>query len=112
MKSFLSSITASAGACKLLFFLLLLFLFFVSSADSKLLSHPTLPPSPTLSSSRNNFHHRYCDSFSNETPRSLCIQLQRIHQNLHPFPPQVKGVDPRYGVEKRRVPTGPNPLHN
>ena len=23
-----------------------------------------------------------------------------------------KEIDPRYGVEKRRVPTGPNPLHH
>lgn len=29
------------------------------------------------------------------------------------LPPQEAGeIDPRYGVEKRLVPTGPNPLHN
>ncbi|WOK99660.1 hypothetical protein Cni_G08372 [Canna indica] len=37
---------------------------------------------------------------------------------LHgPRPPPVPAavgdeIDPRYGVEKRLVPTGPNPLHN
>ncbi|KAI4314099.1 hypothetical protein L6164_027036 [Bauhinia variegata] len=113
MKSSLSSITSSADSHRLLKFLLLLFFFFllfVSSANCSSSSPPTLP-SPT-SSSRNNLHHRYCDSFSHETPRSLCSQLQRIHHSLRPFPPQVKGVDTRYGVEKRLVPSGPNPLHN
>ncbi|KAL4184319.1 hypothetical protein AMTRI_Chr10g225010 [Amborella trichopoda] len=27
-------------------------------------------------------------------------------------PPYSEEIDPRYGVEKRLVPTGPNPLHN
>ncbi|XP_061370603.1 CLAVATA3/ESR (CLE)-related protein 12 [Gastrolobium bilobum] len=26
--------------------------------------------------------------------------------------PSYKEIDPRYGVEKRRVPSGPNPLHH
>ncbi|AES62088.1 hypothetical protein MtrunA17_Chr1g0198831 [Medicago truncatula] len=26
--------------------------------------------------------------------------------------PSDTAIDPRYGVEKRRVPTGPNPLHH
>ncbi|MED6132773.1 hypothetical protein PIB30_021900 [Stylosanthes scabra] len=26
--------------------------------------------------------------------------------------PSGREIDPRYGVEKRRVPTGPNPLHH
>lgn len=34
--------------------------------------------------------------------------------SLHPPDPPDDGheVDPRYGVEKRLVPTGPNPLHH
>lgn len=30
---------------------------------------------------------------------------------LKPDPSETE-IDPRYGVEKRRVPTGPNPLHH
>ncbi|KAJ8464268.1 hypothetical protein OPV22_026820 [Ensete ventricosum] len=29
-----------------------------------------------------------------------------------PPPPLGEEIDPRYGVQKRLVPTGPNPLHN
>ncbi|WOK92309.1 hypothetical protein Cni_G01000 [Canna indica] len=32
----------------------------------------------------------------------------RSQQNL----PAADDIDPRYGVEKQRIPTGPNPLHN
>ncbi|XP_062159638.1 CLAVATA3/ESR (CLE)-related protein 12-like [Alnus glutinosa] len=33
--------------------------------------------------------------------------------NAHVQPePAESEIDPRYGVEKRRVPTGPNPLHH
>lgn len=59
-----------------------------------------------------------CDTFLNKNSRSLCIQLQINHHHQHhsPPPPPPLGhdqiVDPRYGVEKRLVPTGPNPLHN
>ncbi|KAL4612591.1 hypothetical protein ACB092_08G210900 [Castanea dentata] len=44
-------------------------------------------------------------------------QQQQDHmkrsQNMHVKPdPDGSEIDPRYGVEKRRVPTGPNPLHH
>ncbi|GAU47531.1 hypothetical protein TSUD_94360 [Trifolium subterraneum] len=87
--------------------LLLFLLFFSTSANSRFL------PSPTSS---RNLHH--CNSFSDTTARSLCFKLQRIyHKNMHsvPIPPQENNgveVDPRYGVDKRLVPSGPNPLHN
>ncbi|KAK2381086.1 CLAVATA3/ESR-RELATED [Trifolium repens] len=84
--------------------LLLLFLLFLStSANSRFLSS-------------RNLHH--CNSFSNTTTRSLCFKLEIIyHKNMHsvPIPPQENNwveVDPRYGVDKRLVPSGPNPLHN
>ncbi|ESW30616.1 hypothetical protein PHAVU_002G168200 [Phaseolus vulgaris] len=64
----------------------------------------TLPPQ----TSSTNSH--YCDSFPHTRPRSLCIGLQRMHHpNSPPLPPLL---DPRFASEKRRVPTGPNPLHN
>lgn len=34
------------------------------------------------------------------------------HRKLPPEPPRGSEIDPRYGVEKRLVPTGPNPLHH
>ncbi|KAH7835261.1 hypothetical protein Vadar_024504 [Vaccinium darrowii] len=53
-------------------------------------------------------------------PRTVCYDLPRIHRRLPPPPfsppPPPKSpldeIDPRYGVEKRLVPSGPNPLHN
>jgi len=37
----------------------------------------------------------------------------KLSQNMHVKPdPDGSEIDPRYGVEKRRVPTGPNPLHH
>ncbi|CAJ2650386.1 unnamed protein product [Trifolium pratense] len=84
---------------------LLLLLFLSTSTNSRFL------PSPT------NLHH-CSNSFYNTTVRSLCFKLQRIyHNNIHsvPIPPHENNrveVDPRYGVDKRLVPSGPNPLHN
>jgi len=33
-----------------------------------------------------------------------------LHKQVSPS--HDYGIDPRFGAEKRRVPTGPNPLHN
>ncbi|CAN6887818.1 hypothetical protein Bca4012_071619 [Brassica carinata] len=57
-----------------------------------------------------------CDSFSRTYARSMCLELQRIHRNsrkqpLAPPPPPLE-INPRYGVDKRLVPSGPDPLHN
>ncbi|KAK8317226.1 hypothetical protein V6Z11_A13G093400 [Gossypium hirsutum] len=45
--------------------------------------------------------------------RSSCFQL-RIHKSRHFLPPwpEQNEIDPRYGVEKRLAPSGPNSLHN
>ncbi|KAK2636102.1 hypothetical protein Ddye_030894 [Dipteronia dyeriana] len=73
-----------------------------------------------------------CSSLSQKKSRSLCIQLQRIHQlrqHQHsspspsphsspspspppPSPSLLDEIDTIYGVEKRLVPSLPNPLHN
>ncbi|CAA2967126.1 Hypothetical predicted protein [Olea europaea subsp. europaea] len=47
------------------------------------------------------------------TPFLNRIRRQKPPTDLHqqPRPPRNE-IDPRYGVEKRRVPTGPNPLHH
>nr|KYP65769.1 hypothetical protein KK1_012033 [Cajanus cajan] len=89
--------------------LLLLLLFLFSSANCK------VPSSSTSSGNNHHPHFRYCDSFTKRNTRSLCISLQRIHQRLltQAVPPSKEnGIDPRFGAEKRLVPSGPNPLHN
>ncbi|XP_044490787.1 CLAVATA3/ESR (CLE)-related protein 10-like [Mangifera indica] len=93
----------------ILILLLLLLLVFSTSA--------TRLPKP---SSTRNYHPGYsCDSFSNKKSRLLCIQLQRIHRHSRrpppPPPPPLSPdaeLDPVFGVDKRLVPSGPNPLHN
>ncbi|KAJ9187403.1 hypothetical protein P3X46_002873 [Hevea brasiliensis] len=110
----------SRHSCLLI--LMFLLLFFFTSADR----HPN-PTSSFESSSRNHRFYRHhfnrpppsCDSFPHKTTRSLCIHFQRMntHRLLGPPPPTPPSppneeIDPRYGVEKRLVPSGPNPLHN
>ncbi|KAF8095751.1 hypothetical protein N665_0323s0017 [Sinapis alba] len=59
--------------------------------------------------------HGSCDSFSRPYARSMCLELQRIHRSTRKqplVPPPPPEIDPRYGVDKRLVPSGPNPLHN
>lgn len=52
---------------------------------------------------RHHQHQIWCKQFT-----------QRVGRKLPPPPPPPfdDEIDPRYGVEKRLVPTGPNPLHN
>ncbi|RDX61413.1 CLAVATA3/ESR (CLE)-related protein 9, partial [Mucuna pruriens] len=76
-----------------------------------------VPSSTSPGNTLNRHHHphlRYCDSFTKRNPRSLCTQLQRIHQRLSEAvpPSQDNEIAPRFGAEKRLVPSGPNPLHN
>ncbi|KAK9675992.1 hypothetical protein RND81_11G046400 [Saponaria officinalis] len=70
---------------------------------------------PSSSSSSNSnmliippfIHQRYCNS---NYPPSICLHLRHLPPPSPP--PPSTGIDPRYGVEKRLVPSGPNPLHN
>ncbi|XP_030513386.1 CLAVATA3/ESR (CLE)-related protein 9 [Rhodamnia argentea] len=60
-------------------------------------------------------HHHSCDPSSRHEnlphySYSLCFHLERIRRHQPPPPPDE--IDPRYGVDKRLVPSGPNPLHN
>ncbi|KAK9119175.1 hypothetical protein Scep_017268 [Stephania cephalantha] len=62
--------------------------------------------------------HRSSSSQVHHNRPPLWHRLQRKH-NYHlrhsppqPSSPSVDEIHPRYGVEKRLVPTGPNPLHN
>ncbi|KAL2349177.1 hypothetical protein Fmac_003177 [Flemingia macrophylla] len=109
MKSSLSSTT-----CGKLVILLILLFFLYSSANCKISSSST-SSGHTLNRHHHHPHFRYCDSFTKRNPRSLCISLQRIHQRLQseaiPLSKENE-IDPRFGAEKRLVPSGPNPLHN
>ncbi|KAK9063631.1 hypothetical protein SSX86_017505 [Deinandra increscens subsp. villosa] len=69
---------------------------------------------------RHQLHdHNSCITISTEKyPSPLCNSdchpppsLRRQHQFRRP-PPYDEDIDPRYGVSKRLVPSGPNPLHN
>lgn len=122
MKSSPSSTTSSFLIfLRLLVLVTIVFLLFVTSTSG--LSNPTMHESSSRNSHNHHHHHLYprihsCGSLSHERSRSLCIKLQRNHQHhtLPPPPPpppsELDEIDPRYGVEKRLVPSGPNPLHN
>ncbi|KZV28358.1 hypothetical protein F511_11184 [Dorcoceras hygrometricum] len=64
--------------------------------------------------------HHSCDPVAaGQQIPTVCFQLQKLlicHCPPFPPPPPLHGdgreIDPRYGVEKRLVPSGPNPLHN
>ncbi|KAK9935056.1 hypothetical protein M0R45_022171 [Rubus argutus] len=110
MKSSLSS----SGSRKLLVTLalavFLVHLCLPTSAATRLVSNNTTGAVP-----RNSGHHRHrCDLISRSTHRlrSLCIQLHKTQPLPPPPSPSDHEIDPRYGVEKRLVPSGPNPLHN
>ncbi|XWS64203.1 hypothetical protein CRYUN_Cryun06bG0166200 [Craigia yunnanensis] len=103
-----------------IFVLLLLFLFLQPSTSTLPRTSPRNHPNYHLHHQQHDSKFRSCNSFSRTKQRSLCFQLQRIHK-FQPFlpslpqpppPPELNEIDPRYGVEKRLVPSGPNPLHN
>ncbi|CAM0954636.1 unnamed protein product [Alopecurus aequalis] len=54
--------------------------------------------------------------FLRAAPRHRHGRHHHQHRVAMPQPPPGRDdgdeIDPRYGVSKRRVPTGPNPLHN
>ncbi|GMY25884.1 CLAVATA3/ESR (CLE)-related protein 9 [Fagus crenata] len=109
--------SSPSSICRLLVLIIVFLLLFVTSSASGTLSNPTLHEISSRNSHNHHHHHldHSCGSLSSEKSRSLCIKLQRIHQHQTlppPSPSQLDEIDPRYGVEKRLVPSGPNPLHN
>ncbi|KAA0034462.1 hypothetical protein IC582_023012 [Cucumis melo] len=109
----LSSSSSSFSAIGHLFIMIILIvlLIFVTSSTSTAVPDA----SPTTSLPQLQLHP--CDALTHETSRSLCIHLHRVYQHrlpVHVLPPLLthNEIDPRYGVEKRLVPSGPNPLHN
>ncbi|KAG1368630.1 putative CLAVATA3/ESR (CLE)-related protein 9 [Cocos nucifera] len=65
---------------------------------------------------RSHHHHHSENSFSmRHQPPPWCLPFPRgqlVPPPQPPPPPLAEEIDPRYGVDKRLVPTGPNPLHN
>ncbi|KAF5752068.1 hypothetical protein HS088_TW02G01088 [Tripterygium wilfordii] len=92
--------------------LVVLFLFFFASPTAPETSYSINQHKYTTTYHRRRRHMHSCHE--KMYPRSLCIRFQRINNKHPPPPPPYDGdeIDPRYGVEKRLVPSGPNPLHN
>ncbi|CAH9119822.1 unnamed protein product [Cuscuta europaea] len=89
------------------FLVMVLFLLFLFSSSSS---------SSTIQV--RDFYHP-CKNFktggSTSATGAACYQLQIIHRCPSFQPPpsdSAEEIDPRYGVQKRLVPSGPNPLHN
>ncbi|XP_050225152.1 CLAVATA3/ESR (CLE)-related protein 12-like [Mercurialis annua] len=73
-----------------------------------------------------NLHHHRRSSYNRKVLASRFDftpfqKKQHLHDHRHDHGEEEKQmhedkdgreIDPRYGVEKRRVPTGPNPLHH
>lgn len=98
-----SSSSSSRMACKCIFLAYLIFFTFSTVASSQTQKIPI----PNSTKKHNHLHSSV-----------ICYQLQRI-RHCPPFLPppsssssSMDEIDPRYGVEKRFVPSGPNPLHN
>ncbi|CAL9205009.1 unnamed protein product [Musa hybrid cultivar] len=95
---------------------LILVLVFLSPASTSRLSQDDDTFSAYVC--RRHCHHRAASSSSllRGLP-SWCLRPRPGQLQPPPQPPpgeeeEEEEVDPRYGVEKRLVPTGPNPLHN
>ncbi|CAN4124569.1 unnamed protein product [Withania somnifera] len=109
MKAPLFSPSSSRMACKFIFLAYLIFFSFCRMASTQTQKFPI--PHSTEKHDQDEDHHH--------SSSVICYQLQRIRY-CPPFPPpppsppssSLDEIDPRYGVEKRLVPSGPNPLHN
>ncbi|CAN6477235.1 unnamed protein product [Victoria cruziana] len=117
MKSQLSATTATPGIVALLL-LLLQFLVLSSCAEPAVSSRVQAAVAYQHHHHRHHHLHRHQHRVGelphplvHEPPSPRYLQLPRT-QAFPPPPPPVEELDPRYGVEKRLVPTGPNPLHN
>ncbi|KAJ6982593.1 hypothetical protein NC653_025644 [Populus alba x Populus x berolinensis] len=114
MKSPLSS-TSSLSSHRLLILTLLLF-FVMSTAATRIPNHASLDTSSRNHHDSFKIQRHSPSSFPRKSTSSYwCNQFQRMKGGLHlgpPPPPPPSEIDPIYGVEKRLVPSGPNPLHN
>ena len=66
---------------------------------------------PFLSRQQQQQRHKKPRRSSRDVPEPG-DQAAGDHDDHHDENENENEIDPRYGVEKRRVPTGPNPLHH
>ncbi|XP_010415519.1 PREDICTED: CLAVATA3/ESR (CLE)-related protein 12 [Camelina sativa] len=94
-----------------LFFLLLHYLY--SLNFRRLYLNATEEPSSISKQHHHRFHTIRLVSRKALSQRYDFTPFNRRHDH-HRSEEQYDGdeIDPRYGVEKRRVPSGPNPLHH
>ncbi|XVE53363.1 hypothetical protein DITRI_Ditri02bG0198300 [Diplodiscus trichospermus] len=84
------------------------FKFNITSKQANSISFSSLPHNPLIS-------RKVVSSKFDFTPFQKHHQQGRDKHSPHvkkQSEPADKEIDPRYGVEKRLVPTGPNPLHH
>ncbi|KAK4349993.1 hypothetical protein RND71_029306 [Anisodus tanguticus] len=72
-----------------------------------------------IGSNFHHHHHRHHQGTLNRKRELIATKfdfkpfMRHHHHHLkHLSPPPESEIDPIYGVEKRLVPTGPNPLHH
>ncbi|KAH7660708.1 Aquaporin-like protein [Dioscorea alata] len=94
------------------FLLLLLTIIFISiSPTSGVHVNPTkMTTNHAFSINHHRHFHCHRRSFSSPPSRNK-LQPHYWCMQDPPSSPELD-IDPRYGVEKRLVPSGPNPLHN
>ncbi|KAL3501482.1 hypothetical protein ACH5RR_035931 [Cinchona calisaya] len=105
----------SSKTCFLQIFLI--FLLFLSASTDQI-SQPRKVHQ--RSQGKNFLQHSWNAISSNSMQSPHGIKCYQLHRILHctpfltasPPPPSDYEIDPRFGVEKRLVPSGPNPLHN
>ncbi|PIM97909.1 hypothetical protein CDL12_29618 [Handroanthus impetiginosus] len=88
--------------------LFLLLLLFHEFYNSKYLQ--TIPNSPSTVSHKPFINHR--KALASNFDFTPFLTRHHHRRKLPPPPPPPEDIDPRYGVEKRLVPSGPNPLHH
>ncbi|KAL2546695.1 Uncharacterized protein Fot_15928 [Forsythia ovata] len=112
MKSSLSSTTRSTTAYGDKILVSIPFLLFLITSSTLI----SFSEAQSHHNQQQVVRHHFCPPISAQTPPHIRFQPQSI-RHCPPFPPPPPSpddneIDPRYGVEKRLVPSGPNPLHN
>ncbi|KAL8531615.1 hypothetical protein ACS0TY_008275 [Phlomoides rotata] len=87
-----------------LFFLLLLF--------HELYKHKFLENTSTINTPSSLLGHQTLINHRKALAANFDFTPFLHHRKIPPEPPGGREIDPLYGVEKRLVPTGPNPLHH
>ncbi|KAG1341996.1 hypothetical protein COCNU_05G002250 [Cocos nucifera] len=89
-----------------------IFFLLISRIPLSTASSPHEAPLAHLCNHHHFFHHHHQPHEGNSLSSSHRLPSRCLHFARRRFQPPPREIDPRYGVEKRLVPTGPNPLHN